>query len=131
MSLVYNRARSSSLAMLALSAIAGVAGCGGRDDDGDDDDERPAVASASDSSTPAAVGAANRAPAGNTVAEGSRGAVAQSGTTWSFDGARAWARVDDGPKGTMHHLASVNVSTGMGGIFLYAVTDQGLVRGPD
>ena len=89
MSLVYNRARSSSLAMLALSAIAGVAGCGGRDDDGDDDDERPAVASASDSSTPAAVGAANRAPAGNTVAEGSRGAVAQSGTTWSFDGARA------------------------------------------
>jgi ligand-binding sensor domain-containing protein len=49
----------------------------------------------------------------------------------SFDGARAWERVDDGPKGTMHHLASVNLSTGMGGIFLYAATDQGLVRGPD
>ena len=89
MSPVYNRARSSSLAMLALSAIAGVAGCGGRDDDGDDDDEHPAVASASDSSTPAAVGAASRAPDGDTVAEGSRGAVAQSGTTWSFDSARA------------------------------------------
>ena len=49
----------------------------------------------------------------------------------SFDGARAWERVDDGPKGTMHTLASVNISTGMGGIFLYAATDQGLVRGPD
>jgi photosystem II stability/assembly factor-like uncharacterized protein len=49
----------------------------------------------------------------------------------SFDGARAWERVDNGPKGTMHHLASVNISTGMGGIFLYAATDQGLVRGPD
>ncbi len=49
----------------------------------------------------------------------------------SFDGARGWERVDDGPKGTLHHLASVNLSTGMGGIFLYAATDQGLVRGPD
>ena len=49
----------------------------------------------------------------------------------SFDGARGWEWVDDGPKGTMHTLASVNLSTGMGGIFLYAATDQGLVRGPD
>ncbi len=49
----------------------------------------------------------------------------------SLDGARTWERVDDGPKGTMYTLASVNISTGMGGIFLYAATDQGLVRGPD
>ncbi len=47
------------------------------------------------------------------------------------DGGESWERVDDGPKGTMHVLASVNISTGMGGIFLYAGTDQGLVRGPD
>lgn len=49
----------------------------------------------------------------------------------SFDGGRAWERVDNGPAGTMHTLASVNIDTGMGGIFLYAATDQGLVRGPD
>jgi hypothetical protein len=49
----------------------------------------------------------------------------------SFDGARTWERVDPGPKGTLSHLASVNVSTGMGGTFLDATTDQGLVRGPD
>ena len=49
----------------------------------------------------------------------------------SMDGARTWARVDNGPAGTLHTLASVNISTGMGGIFLYAATDQGLVRGPD
>ncbi len=49
----------------------------------------------------------------------------------SFDGARTWERVDAGPSGVMSTLASVNVPTGMGGIFLYAATDQGLVRGPD
>lgn len=49
----------------------------------------------------------------------------------SMDGARSWERVDDGPAGAMSTLASVNMSTGMGGIFLYAGTDQGLVRGPD
>ncbi|MGH7318018.1 MAG: WD40/YVTN/BNR-like repeat-containing protein [Candidatus Rokuibacteriota bacterium] len=49
----------------------------------------------------------------------------------SFDGARSWERVDVGPAGTMHSLVSVNLPTGMGGIFLYAATDQGLVRGPD
>ncbi len=47
------------------------------------------------------------------------------------DGGDAWERVDDGPPGTTNILASVNISTGMGGIFLYAGTDQGLVRGPD
>jgi len=49
----------------------------------------------------------------------------------TVDGGESWERVDDGPAGTMHVLASVNISTGMGGIFLYAGTDQGLVRGPD
>ena len=49
----------------------------------------------------------------------------------SMDGARSWERVDDGPTGTMYTLASVNIPTGMGGIFLYAATDQGLVKGPD
>jgi len=49
----------------------------------------------------------------------------------SFDGAHIWERVDNGPAGVLHTLASVNISTGMGGIFLYAATDRGLVRGPD
>ncbi len=49
----------------------------------------------------------------------------------TMDGGEAWERVDDGPAGTIHVLGSVNISTGMGGIFLYAGTDQGLVRGPD
>jgi len=31
----------------------------------------------------------------------------------------------------MHALASVNIPTGMGGIFLYAATDHGLLRGAD
>ena len=49
----------------------------------------------------------------------------------TVDGGESWERVDDGPAGTVLVLASVNISTGMGGIFLYAGTDQGLVRGPD
>jgi len=47
------------------------------------------------------------------------------------DRGESWERVDDGPAGTTHVLASVNIPTGMGGIFLFAGTDQGLVRGPD
>ena len=47
------------------------------------------------------------------------------------DAGETWERVDDGPPGTTHVLASANVPTGMGGIFLYAGTDKGLVRGPD
>ncbi len=57
--------------------------------------------------------------------------VPAKGLFRSFDGAMTWQRVDNGPKGTMYTLASVNISTGMGGIFLYVATDQGLVRGPD
>jgi photosystem II stability/assembly factor-like uncharacterized protein len=57
--------------------------------------------------------------------------VQAKGLFRSMDGARSWERVDNGPAGTMHTLASVNIPTGMGGIFLYAGTDQGLLRGPD
>jgi len=39
--------------------------------------------------------------------------------------------VADGPKGEVKALASVNISTGMGGIYLYAGTTEGLFRSPD
>jgi len=40
-------------------------------------------------------------------------------------------RVDDGPAGEIKTLASVNIPTGMGGIFLYVGTGEGLQRNPD
>lgn len=49
----------------------------------------------------------------------------------STDAGAKWVRVDDGPGGEVKVLASVNISTGMGGIFLYAGTAQGLQRNPD
>jgi photosystem II stability/assembly factor-like uncharacterized protein len=49
----------------------------------------------------------------------------------STDGGVKWVRVDDGPGGEVKVLASVNISTGMGGIFLYAGTAAGLQRNPD
>ncbi len=49
----------------------------------------------------------------------------------SHDGGRRWTRVDDGPGGEVKVLASVNIPTGMGGIFLYAGTAEGLQRNPD
>ncbi len=43
-----------------------------------------------------------------------------------------WIRVDDGPgDAEVKALASVNIPTGMGGIFLYAGTATGLYRNPD
>jgi len=42
-----------------------------------------------------------------------------------------WIRVDDGPQGEVKVLRSVNISTGMGGIFLYAGTSTGLQRSAD
>jgi photosystem II stability/assembly factor-like uncharacterized protein len=42
-----------------------------------------------------------------------------------------WVRVDDGPEGEIKVLRSVNIPTGMGGIFLYAGTSSGLQRSPD
>ena len=47
------------------------------------------------------------------------------------DGGEKWVRVDDGPSGEVKVLASVSIPTGMGGIFLYAGTSQGLLRSPD
>jgi photosystem II stability/assembly factor-like uncharacterized protein len=47
------------------------------------------------------------------------------------DGGTKWVRVDDGPAGETKVLASINIPTGMGGIFLYAGTGDGLQRDPD
>ncbi|HVQ76202.1 MAG TPA: YCF48-related protein [Candidatus Binatia bacterium] len=49
----------------------------------------------------------------------------------STDGGGKWVRVDDGSGGEVKVLSSVNISTGMGGIFLYAGTAEGLQRNPD
>ncbi len=49
----------------------------------------------------------------------------------TIDGGQKWVRVDDGPAGETKVLASVNIPTGMGGIFLYAGTGDGLQRNPD
>jgi photosystem II stability/assembly factor-like uncharacterized protein len=47
------------------------------------------------------------------------------------DGGVKWTRVDDGPQGEVKLLQSVNLPTGMGGIFLYAGTSTGLQRTAD
>src|SRR5713226_3289783 len=47
------------------------------------------------------------------------------------NGGEKWTRVDDGPEGEVKVLNSVNIPTGMGGIFLYAGTAEGLQRNPD
>ncbi len=49
----------------------------------------------------------------------------------STDRGGKWTRVDDGPGGEVKVLTSVNIPTGMGGIFLYAGTAEGLQRNPD
>jgi len=45
---------------------------------------------------------------------------AGAGLSRTADGGQKWVRVDDGPPGETKVLASVNIPTGMGGIFLYA-----------
>jgi hypothetical protein len=45
--------------------------------------------------------------------------------------ARNGPGVDDGPEGEVKVLKSVDIPTGMGGIFLYAGTSMGLQRSPD
>lgn len=47
------------------------------------------------------------------------------------NGGGKWIRVDDGPGGEVKVLTSVSIPTGMGGIFLYAGTAEGLQRSPD
>lgn len=49
----------------------------------------------------------------------------------STNGGQRWVRVDDGPGGESKVLTSVNLATGMGGIYLYAGTGEGLRRNPD
>jgi photosystem II stability/assembly factor-like uncharacterized protein len=53
------------------------------------------------------------------------------GTYRTTDQGGRWIRVDDGPQGEVKVLTSVNISTGMGGIFLYAGTSTGLQRSAD
>ncbi len=47
------------------------------------------------------------------------------------NGAKDWSRVDAGPEHEMTSLTSVPIPTGMGGIYLYAGTIEGLYRSPD
>ncbi|MBI4528795.1 MAG: hypothetical protein HY695_33790 [Deltaproteobacteria bacterium] len=47
------------------------------------------------------------------------------------NGGEKWVRIDDGPGGEIKVLTSVNLPTGMGGIFLYAGTGEGLQKSPD
>jgi photosystem II stability/assembly factor-like uncharacterized protein len=54
-----------------------------------------------------------------------------AGAYRSTDGGQTWVRVDDGPAGETKVLGSVNIPSGMGGIFLYAGTAEGLLRNPD
>jgi photosystem II stability/assembly factor-like uncharacterized protein len=49
----------------------------------------------------------------------------------TIDAGVKWTRVDDGPQGEIKVLQSVNLPTGMGGIFLYAGTSTGLQRTAD
>jgi photosystem II stability/assembly factor-like uncharacterized protein len=44
----------------------------------------------------------------------------------TLDRGGKWTRVDDGPGGEVKVLSSLNISTGMGGIFLVAGTAEGL-----
>ena len=53
-------------------------------------------------------------------------AVREKGVYRTNDGSRRWTRVDDGPGGEVKVLTSVNIPTGMGGIYLYAGTSEGL-----
>ncbi len=55
----------------------------------------------------------------------------QPGIYRTTDGDNKWDRVNGGPGKEINFLSSVNISTGMGGIFLYAGTAEGLYRSPD
>jgi len=55
----------------------------------------------------------------------------EEGIYRTTDGGTKWTRAADGPEGEVKTLESVNISSGVGGIFLYAATSMGLQRSPD
>ncbi len=55
----------------------------------------------------------------------------QQGIYRTTNGGNKWDRVNGGPGKEINFLSSVNIPTGMGGIFLYAGTPEGLYRSPD
>ncbi len=58
--------------------------------------------------------------------------VLGTGLYRSKDAGGSWQRVDDGPKQQeIRSLVSVNSPTGMGGIWLYAGLDTGVMKSPD
>lgn len=58
--------------------------------------------------------------------------VLNTGLYRSKDAGASWQRVDDGPKQQeIRSLASVGLPTGMGGIWLYAGLDTGVMKSPD
>jgi photosystem II stability/assembly factor-like uncharacterized protein len=58
--------------------------------------------------------------------------VAGRGLHRSQDGARSWHQANDGPPvADVRALASVNVDTGMGGIFIYAAAANGVFKSTD
>jgi hypothetical protein len=58
--------------------------------------------------------------------------VVDHGLYRSQDGARSWHRAVDGPPNPeVRALASVNIPTGMGGIYIYAGTADGVFRNTD
>jgi photosystem II stability/assembly factor-like uncharacterized protein len=58
--------------------------------------------------------------------------VLGTGLYRSTDAGGSWQRVDDGPKKQeIRSLASVNSPTGMGGIWLYAGLNTGVMKSPD
>lgn len=58
--------------------------------------------------------------------------VVERGLYRSQDGGRSWHRAADGPPNPeVRALASVNIATGMGGIFIYAGTADGVFKNTD
>jgi photosystem II stability/assembly factor-like uncharacterized protein len=58
--------------------------------------------------------------------------VVDHGLYRSQDGAQSWHRAADGPPNPeVRALASVNIPTGMGGIYIYAGTADGVFRNTD
>jgi photosystem II stability/assembly factor-like uncharacterized protein len=58
--------------------------------------------------------------------------VVEQGLFRSRDGGRSWQRAEDGPPNPeVRSLASVNIPNGMGGIYIYAGTTDGVYKNTD